>query len=178
MKNRSHLYVVVATLLMSCALSACRTQQQSLTETFRTDTVTIVKDSVIIKEKIVPVEVPVPVVEIERVVPEDTTSVINTGLYTSTASVKDGLLFHTLKTNPDAKISANVQVADTTHIQDSSVSVTNDHEKIVEKIKEVNVLTASQNFFVVVGKGACAVVLGAILFIFCRFYLKKRGVLK
>ena len=175
MKHRKILFTI---LLMSCMLSACRTQQESVREIVRTDTVTIIKDSIQIRERIVPIEVPVPVIHIERVVPEDTTSVIDNGIFTSTASVHDGLLFHTLRTNPDAKISGSVQVADTTKTHDSSVFASADSVSTKTVIKEVNVLTSSQTFFIGLGKGSLFALILLILMFLIRFYLKKRGLLK
>jgi flagellar biosynthesis/type III secretory pathway M-ring protein FliF/YscJ len=104
--------------------------------------------------------------------------VIDNGLVTSTARLEDGFLHHSLVTNKGAKIPASVQVADTTHTQGSSVSVTNTSDKQKEIIKEVNVLTTTQSFFITVGKVASGLVLLAILIFFGRFYLKKRGLLK
>lgn len=170
--------IILLSLLMSCFLTSCRTQQHTVIEKEVHDTVTVTKDSIVIHERIVNVEVPVPVIQIERVVPEDTVSVIDNGLFTSTARLEYGLLHHSLVTNKGAKIPASVQVSDTTHTQVSSVSVTNTSDKQKEIIKEVNVLTTTQSFFITVGKVASGLVLLAILIFFGRFYLKKRGLLK
>lgn len=170
--------IILLSLLMSCFLTACRTQQQTVIEKEVHDTVTVTKDSIVIHERIVNVEVPVPEIQIERVVPEDTVSVIDNGLFTSTARLEDGFLHHSLVTNKGAKIPASVQVADTTHTHGSSVSVTNTSDKQKEIIKEVNVLTTTQSFFITVGKVASGLVLLAILIFFGRFYIKKRGLLK
>ena len=153
--------IILFSLLMSCFLTACRTQQQTVIEKDVHDTVTVTKDSIVIHERIVNVEVPVPEIQIERVVPEDTVSVIDNGLFTSTARLEDGFLYHSLVTNKGAKIPA---------------SVPSDKQK--EIIKEVNVLTTTQSFFITVGKVASGLVLLAILIFFGRFYLKKRGLLK
>ena len=115
--------IILLSLLMSCFITSCRTQQQTVIEKEVHDTVTVTKDSIVIHERIVNVEVQVPEIHIERVVPEDTVSVIDNGLFTSTARLEDGFLHHSLVTNKGAKIPASVQVADTTHTQGSSVSV-------------------------------------------------------
>lgn len=81
-------------------------------------------DSVIVRERLVKVEVPVPVVKIERVVPKDTASTLTDGIYTSKACVKDGLLFHSLFTAPDAKVSGKVQVEDTTKVSNKRKVIT------------------------------------------------------
>ena len=81
-------------------------------------------DSVIVRERLVKVEVPVPVFKIERVVPKDTASTLTDGIYTSKAWVKDGLLFHSLFTAPDAKVSGKVQVADTTKVSNKRKVIT------------------------------------------------------
>ena len=81
-------------------------------------------DSVIVRERLVKVAVPVPVVKIERVVPTDTASTLTDGIYTSKAWVKDGLLFHSLFTAPDANVSGKVQVADTTKVSNKRKVIT------------------------------------------------------
>ena len=144
--------IIILSLLTSCFITSCRTQQQTVIEKEVHDTVTVTKDSIVIHERIVNVEVQVPEIQIERVVPEDTVSVIDNGLFTSTARLEDGFLHHSLVTNKGAKIPASVQVADTTHTQGSSVSVKNTSDKQKEIIKEVNVLTTTQSFFITVGK--------------------------
>lgn len=97
-------------------------------------------DSVIVRERLVKVEVPVPVVKIERVVPKDTASTLTDGIYTSKAWVKDGLLFHSLFTAPDAKVSGKVQVADTTKVSNKRkvITITKRITKTIYKEKPLN----------------------------------------
>ena len=171
--------IIFLSLFVSCLLMmSCRTQQQTVIEKTQHDTVTVTKDSAVLHERIVNVEVPVPEIQIERVVPEDTISVIDNGIFISTARLEDGFLYHSLKTKANAKLSGSVQVADTTHTQGSSVSITNTSDKQKEVIKEVNVLTTTQSFFITIGKIASGVIIATILIFFGRFYLKKRGLLK
>lgn len=118
-------YLLLLALLLACV--GCATHKV-VEPTIQDTTDTIAQheqhDSVIVRERLVKVEVPVPVVKIERVVPKDTASTLTDGIYTSKAWVKDGLLFHSLFTATDAKVSGKVQVADTTKVSNKRKIIT------------------------------------------------------
>lgn len=117
-------YLLLLALLLACV--GCATHKVVEPTQDTTDTIAQHEqhDSVIVRERLVKVEVPVPVVKIERVVPKDTASTLTDGIYTSKAWVKDGLLFHSLFTAPDAKVSGKVQVADTTKVSNKRKIIT------------------------------------------------------
>ena len=118
-------YLLLLALLLACV--GCATHKV-VEPTIQDTTDTIAQheqhDSVIVRERLVKVEVPVPVVKIERVVPKDTASTLTDGIYTSKACVKDGLLFHSLFTASDAKVSGKVQVEDTTKVSNKRKVIT------------------------------------------------------
>ena len=134
-------YLLLLALLLVCV--GCATHKV-VEPTIQDTTDTIAQheqhDSVIVRERLVKVEVPVPVVKIERVVPKDTASTLTDGIYTSKAFVKDGLLFHSLFTAPDAKVSGKVQVADTTKVSNKRtvITITKRITKTIYKEKPLN----------------------------------------
>lgn len=134
-------YLLLLALLLACV--GCATHKV-VEPTIQDTTDTIAQheqhDSVIVRERLVKVEVPVPVVKIERVVPKDTASTLTDGIYTSKAWVKDGLLFHSLFTAPDAKVSGKVQVADTTKVSNKRkvITITKRITKTIYKEKPLN----------------------------------------
>lgn len=171
--------IVFMAVVISLLLTACRSSKAVAGKTvIQTDTVYQTHDSIIIRERPVPVEVKIPDVRIERVAPRDTTSVIQTDLYKSTAWIQDGLLHHVLESKPNAVVTGVAQVTDTTKTTDSHQSVTNSQNiQRTDKIY-INRLTRSQKFFCASGKIVWAVVGGAILFFVARFFLRKYGYLK
>lgn len=177
MKTEITILFVLGILLT--VASSCGSSRHFHTEaTHIQDTVFVTKDSIVIQERIVEVEVPVPVTDIERVVPADTASVIDNGLFTSTASVQDGMLHHTLRSNPRATVTGSAAVRDTTKTSDKYLNIyVNDQEQRTDTVY-TNVLTVPQKVFVCVGKGTLGILFAAILIFLGRFYLKKRGLLK
>ena len=123
-------------------LASCRTQKVA-TEVRTTDTVTIVKDSIIIRNREVKVNVPVPVVQLRDVVPEDTTSILMSDIYKSKAWLKNGKLYHTLETLPNATITGSTTLSDTTKTSTKEKAINNNSQKIIK----VNELTSLQKFF-------------------------------
>lgn len=123
-------------------LASCRTQKVA-TEVRTTDTVTIVKDSIIIRNREVKVNVPVPVVQLKDVVPEDTTSILMSDIYKSKAWLKNGKLYHTLETLPNATITGSTTLSDTTKTSTKEKVINNNSQKIIK----VNELTSLQKFF-------------------------------
>ena len=123
-------------------LASCRTQKVA-TEVRTTDTVTIVKDSIIIRNREVKVNVPVPIVQLRDVVPEDTTSILVSDIYKSKAWLKNGKLYHTLETLPNATITGSTTISDTTKTSTKEKAINNNSQKIIK----VNELTSLQKFF-------------------------------
>lgn len=123
-------------------LASCRTQKVA-TEVRTTDTVTIVKDSIIIRNREVKVNVPVPIVQLRDVVPEDTTSILMSDIYKSKAWLKNGKLYHTLETLPNATITGSTTLSDTTKTSTKEKAINNNSQKIIK----VNELTSLQKFF-------------------------------
>jgi hypothetical protein len=136
--NKIYLYIMAVCML----LASCRTQKVA-TEVRTTDTVTIVKDSIIIRNREVKVNVPVPIVQLRDVVPEDTTSILMSDIYKSKAWLKNGKLYHTLETLPNATITGSTTLSDTTKTSTKEKAINNNSQKIIK----VNELTSLQKFF-------------------------------
>lgn len=116
---------ILLIITIAMLLAGCATKRKAMTETTDTsETTTKVereKDSTIIEthdttkitQRLVPVEVEIPAASKERTT-HDTTSVLETDLYKSTAEWKDGILHHTLEAKPGAKVKGTAAVRDTT----------------------------------------------------------------
>lgn len=165
------LYLALAATLAVSAIS-CRSHREIL-EINATDTLTIVHDSIAIRDRIVKVEVPVPVVQLQNVVPNDTMSILTSDLYRSKAWLKDGNLFHTLETLPHATLTSNAVVQDTTKTNTKHEAINT--KKKTTKIVEVNKLTAWQRFFKTSGEIFWSVVAGALFLFILRIIIKKVG---
>lgn len=104
--------------------SGCTTTKYvPIKESHNVNTVTEHHDSVMVNERIVYVNVPLPVVKYVNIT-KDTTSTLQDGLYKSNASIRNGILTHTLETLPGAKLNTKVNVQDTTKTHDKSISKT------------------------------------------------------
>ncbi len=171
-------HLVVAALLAVAAiallLSSCRTQV--IATEIQTDTIRERYDSIIVQERVIEVQVPVPEVRIEQVVPDDTTSVIETDLYRSSAWLTAGLLHHTLETLQDASLTAQAVVADTTR---TTIATDTRSGTIRETVTvEVNKLTFVQKILCATGAIVWSLLGGALLLYLAKFLLKRYGVLK
>lgn len=131
-KNLCILLIICIAMLL---LAGCATKKKAMAETTsstETSKVEREKDSTItethettkVTERLVPVEVEIPATSKERTT-HDTTSVLETDLYKSTASWKDGVLHHTLEAKPGAKVKGTAAVRDTT----KSSSTRNENKK-------------------------------------------------
>ena len=113
------LIICIAMLLAGCATKKkAMAETTSTTETSKVErekdsTITETHDTTKVTERLVPVEVEIPAASKERIT-HDTTSVLETDLYKSTASWKDGVLHHTLEAKPGAKVRGTAAVRDTT----------------------------------------------------------------
>lgn len=104
---------VILLLLIASAVCSCTTTKYIPQKEVRIDTIKIVShDTVKITQHSVPVSVPLPTVKLSNVT-KDTVSTLTDGLYKSVASIKDGLLYHSLCTLPNAKVNTDVQANDT-----------------------------------------------------------------
>lgn len=120
-KNLCILLIICIAMLL---LAGCATKKKAMAETTCTtetsnveqekdSTITETHDTTKVTERLVPIEVEIPTASKERTT-NDTTSVLETDLYKSTASWKDGVLHHTLEAKPGAKVKGMAAVRDTT----------------------------------------------------------------
>ena len=156
-------------ILLIVTMCGCKTGKV-VTETItKTDTVTIRHDSIIVHDRLVPVEVQLPasIQYVEIPITHDTTSVLSDKYYTSVASVSNGTLQHSLKSNPDAKVSGSAVVHDTVKVYVDSTMINNDYKKT--EIKEVNKLTGFQKTMQGLGWAFILAVIGAIAYFLRKF---------
>lgn len=129
-KERKTSILALIIICITCLLAGCATKKKAMTETAteqETTKVEQVKDTAItethdttrITQKLVPVEIAVPEAKLERTT-KDTTSVLETDLYKSTATWANGVLTHTLEAKPGAKLKGQTAVTDTTKVSTKS----------------------------------------------------------
>ena len=100
-------------LLALTAVSSCRTTKYIPVREYHSDTIRVSShDTIIVRQHAENVSVPLPTVYLSNVT-KDTLSVLKDGLYKSVASIKNGLLYHSLYTLPGAKVDATVNAKDT-----------------------------------------------------------------
>lgn len=147
------LAVILVLLIISFVVPSCRAHKTAIETATITRHDTVRVDSVVIRDRIVPIEVQLPGTTqyVEVNISHDTTSVLEDGLYRSTATVRDGKLLHSLATKPGAKLTAKAHVQDT--LRTSRRNTNSDKLRTVYKteIKEVNRLFKWQKFLMCVG---------------------------
>lgn len=112
-KKVKYIIAIILLLLIASAVCSCKSTQYVPTKEVRIDTIRIVShDTIKITQHSVPVSVPLPTVYLSNTT-KDTVSTLTDGLYKSVASIKDGLLHHSLYTLPKAKLDTNIQANDT-----------------------------------------------------------------
>ena len=134
-KERKTSILALIIISIACLLAGCATKKKAMTETateqettkveqVKDTTITETNDTTRITQKLVPVEISVPEAKLERTT-KDTTSVLETDLYRSTATWANGVLTHTLEANPGAKLKGQATATDTTKISKKSSSTKN-----------------------------------------------------
>lgn len=119
----------ILALIMICIvclfLAGCVTKRKVMTETAssimetskmeqeKDTTIVETHDTTKVSQRLVPIEVEIPAASKERIT-TDTTSVLETDLYKSTATWSNGKLKHTLEAKPGAKVKGQTAVSDTT----------------------------------------------------------------
>ena len=112
-KKVKYIIAIIILLLVASAVCSCKSTQYVPMKEVRIDTIKIVShDTIKITQHSVPVSFPLPTVNLSNVT-KDTVSTLTDGLYKSVASIKDGLLYHSLYTLHNAKINTKVQASDT-----------------------------------------------------------------
>ena len=110
-------------MLIASAVCSCTTTKFVPLREYHSDTVRISShDTIIVTQHAQNVSVPLPTVYLSNTT-KDTVSVLADGLYRSRASIKDGLLHHSLYTLPNAKVDAKVNAKDTTKIHHDAINV-------------------------------------------------------
>lgn len=165
--------LVIISVLLIVACVGCRSPKV-ITETItKTDTLHVTHDSVIIRERLVPIEVEIPSSSQSVIVPigHDTTSVLQDRLYISVAEVSNGNLRHTLESKQGAKLPSQAVVKDTTKVSTDSLQTKSD--KVTTKTIEVNKLTKWQKSVQVMGYLFMVGLLLIIIYVVKKFLPKK-----
>lgn len=126
---------ILIMICIVCLLAGCATKRKAMTETVtkletskmeqeKDTTITETHDTTKITQRLVPIEVEIPAASKERIT-KDTTSVLETDLYKSTATWSNGQLHHTLEAKPGAKLKGQATATDTTKISQKSSSTKN-----------------------------------------------------
>ena len=115
-KKVKYIIAIILLLLIASEVCSCKSTKYVPLREYHSDTIRIVShDTIKITHHSVPVSVPLPTVSLSNAT-KDTVSTLTDGLYKSVASIKDGLLHHSLYTLPNAKVNTNVQASDTLKI--------------------------------------------------------------
>ena len=141
MSSKVNLLALLAFLLTCCATPKVVQDYQ------RDSVVVIVKDSLVLRDSVVLVEIPIESRSERLVVAEADTSVLETSVARSEAFVAEGKLHHTL-TNKEALIPIKVTIPEKVHTELRAKALV--HREVVEVEKE---LSRWQNFIQMLGYG-------------------------
>ncbi len=126
-RERKTSILALIMICIVCLLAGCATKRQAMTsetttqlentkvEQEKNTTIIETHDTTELTQRIVSVEVEIPTASKERTT-TDTTSVLETDLYKSTATWSNGKLTHTLEAKPGAKVKGQTAVTDTTKV--------------------------------------------------------------
>lgn len=123
-RERKTSICILIMICLVCLLAGCATKRKATAETAtkletskveqeKDTTITETHDTTKITQRLMPIEVEIPAASKERIT-KDTTSVLETDLYKSTATWSNGQLHHTLEAKPGAKVKGEAAVTDTT----------------------------------------------------------------
>lgn len=125
-RERKTSILALIMVCIACLLAGCATKRQATTtetttrqesnskvEQEKDTTIIETHDTTKVSQRLVPFEVEIPAASRERTT-TDTTSVLETDLYKSTATWSNGKLTHTLEAKPGAKVKGQTAVTDTT----------------------------------------------------------------
>lgn len=143
----------ILALIMICIvclfLAGCVTKRKVMTETAssimetskmeqeKDTTITETHDTTNITQRLVPVEVAIPPAMMERTT-NDTTSVLETDLFKSTATWSNGKLTHTLEVKPGAKVKGQTAVTDTTKSSSKNTTSKNTRDSSTDSKSKLN----------------------------------------
>ena len=169
-KKVKYIIAIILLLIIASAVCSCKSTQYVPLREVRIDTVRMSShDTIIVTQHVQNVSVPLPTVYLSNTT-KDTVSILTDGLYRSKASIKDGLLHHSLYTLPNAKVNTNVQANDTlkTHnIKTDNIkidSIPKPYPVVKEKI--VYQLHWYQTIFVWIGAIA-SIIIGIYIIMWC-----------
>ena len=135
-ERKTNLLALIMVCIVCILAAGCATKRKAMAETTAKEessskveqekdtTIVETHDTTKVSQRIVPIEVEIPAASKERTT-TDTTSVLETDLYKSTATWSNGVLTHTLEAKPGAKLKGQATATDTTKISKKSSSTKN-----------------------------------------------------
>lgn len=166
-KKVKYIIAIILLLIIASAICSCKTTKYVTVPEYHSDTVRISShDTIIVKQHAENVSVPLPTVYLSNVT-KDTVSTLKDGLYKSVASIKDGLLYHSLFTLPNAKLDTKVNASDTTKIHHNALNINRvDSIRVpypVTKNIEVHSMYWYQKIFMWIGIVCLVLVIGYLV---------------
>lgn len=188
-ERKTNLLALIMICIVCLFLAGCVTKRKVMTETAssimetskmeqeKDTTITETHDTTKITQRLVPVEVAIPPAMMERTT-NDTTSVLETDLFKSTATWSNGKLTHTLEVKPGAKVKGQTAVTDTTKISKKSSSTKNTRNsssdsKNSQKDTQQTTKTTQASWYIWLGSGII-IGIGATIAIIWRWKKRKR----
>lgn len=135
-ERKTNLLALIMVCIVNILAVGCATKRKAMAETTAKEessskveqekytTIVETHDTTKVSQRLVPIEVEIPAASKERTT-TDTTSVLETDLYKSTATWSNGKLTHTLEAKPGAKLKGHATATDTTKISKNSSSTKN-----------------------------------------------------
>lgn len=130
-ERKTNLLALIMVCIVCLLAAGCATKRKAMAETTAKEessskveqekdtTIVETHDTTKVSQRLVPIEVEIPAASKERTT-TDTTSVLETDLYKSTATWSNGKLTHTLEAKPGAKVKGQIAVTDTTKVSTKS----------------------------------------------------------
>lgn len=130
-ERKTNLLALIMVCIVCILAAGCATKRKAMAETTAKEessskveqeidtTIVETHDTTKVSQRLVPIEVEIPAASKERTT-TDTTSVLETDLYKSTATWSNGKLTHTLEAKPGAKVKGQTAVTDTTKVSTKS----------------------------------------------------------
>lgn len=130
-ERKTNLLALIMVCIVCILAAGCATKRKAMAETTAKEessskveqeidtTIVETHDTTKVSQRLIPIEVEIPAASKERTT-TDTTSVLETDLYKSTATWSNGKLTHTLEAKPGAKVKGQTAVTDTTKVSTKS----------------------------------------------------------
>ena len=148
-ERKTSILALIMVCIVCLFLAGCVTKRKVMTETAssimetskmeqeKDTTITETHDTTKITQRLVPVEVAIPPAMMERTT-NDTTSVLETDLFKSTATWSNGKLTHTREVKPGANVKGQAAVTDTTKSSSKNTTSKNTRDSSTDSKSKLN----------------------------------------